>query len=147
MPKPHNAKPAKPAPSVSTMSRCSTGTAFAFATPWMSTNCASTKRISCLRRNSFASVAFMSASPLCFYSSEHGGQRGFEIVTEGRIAPDPIAAVGGSALRYDCDRDANHHRHHDLPLHGRQDCEVHVARFREHGVPVGTGKLERAILA
>ena len=40
MPKPHSAKPAKPAPSESTMSRCSAGTALAFAEPWMSTNCA-----------------------------------------------------------------------------------------------------------
>ncbi len=38
MPKPHSAKPAKPAPSLSTMSRCSTGTDLALAAPWMSTN-------------------------------------------------------------------------------------------------------------
>src|SRR3990172_5930127 len=38
MPRPHTANPAKPASSVSTMSRCSEGTAFAFGDPWMSTN-------------------------------------------------------------------------------------------------------------
>src|SRR6185436_19189047 len=40
MPNPHSANPAKPAPSLSIMSRCSTGTALALAAPWISTNCA-----------------------------------------------------------------------------------------------------------
>jgi hypothetical protein len=42
MPTPQIAKPAKPAPSVSTVSRCASGTDLALATPWMSTNWAST---------------------------------------------------------------------------------------------------------
>src|SRR5687768_12567555 len=59
MPNPHSAKPAKPAPSVSTMSRWSAGTAFAFAVPWISTNWARTNLTWLSLRNFFAVAGVM----------------------------------------------------------------------------------------
>src|SRR5215471_5210661 len=57
-------EPAKPAPSVSTISRCSAGTALALAEPWMSTNCARMYLMLLASSHCFASAGVMCASPL-----------------------------------------------------------------------------------
>src|SRR3990167_9789877 len=54
---PQMAPPAKPAPFFSTLSRCAAGTDLTLATPWMSTNCASTYLTLLSLRNFFASAS------------------------------------------------------------------------------------------
>src|SRR5687767_7725884 len=141
MPNPHIAKPANPAPPVSTMSRCSTGTAFAFAAPWISTNCASTYLISRLCKYSFAAAVFM-LPPDISRTAHHVLHRRPEVVAITWIAPDSIAVV-----RNHEHGDADHHRHDDLPVAAGHALEIDVAQLREHIVGCFATEHECAIFA
>src|SRR4030095_10238930 len=82
MPRPQIAKPAKPAPVVSTSSKCATGMHFACGEPWMSTNCARTNLIACRSRNFLAWASVIAVSPIV--SAD---------VQRSELPPDRLAAL------------------------------------------------------
>src|SRR3954471_7282429 len=73
-------------------------------------------------------------------------QRSAQVVTKAWIAPDAITWLGGIALRYDYDRNSNHHRHHRVPFRKRQLGKVHIARLRQYIERIDAGKLEARVL-
>src|SRR5689334_773076 len=103
--------------------------------------------MSCLRKKSFASPAVLMLTPTSATFVHDLLQRSAEVFTKAWIAPDAITWLGGIALRYVCDRNANHHRHHRVPFFERQLGKVHIAHLIQNIMHIDARKLEARILA
>src|SRR3954454_9287186 len=155
MPNPHSANPANPAPSLSTMSKCSVGTALALAAPWMSTNCARMNLTSLSLRNCFASagvmrvsctsrlIRFVVAVQFRVELLQAGGiaaqldgdpeQRLPQVSPVCPVAPDAKAGRASWLRHIDHSHaDAGHHRERDSVLLPRCRKEIDAAGLREH---------------